>query len=299
MALFAGLLAGCAAGGGSDTTSLAGPRPAIADALPVRLKIAVNETFCGKTACECVNRVAKRDFEPLLRRLRRDHGIEMEFVYLPSGVEAVGARVRAGDVDGALAKPWPILVASRGAGRDYRRVADLTGPDGRRGLTGIVIVKKDSPVRSVAELQERRLAMGQPSAYEKHHGVLAMLKAGGADPARVGRTEFSSCLECLGALLDGKADAAAVSDYAFDADCLVDVAPKTDFRVLGATAPPIPMASLLLDMGRVPEATAWRLRCALLSLAEDPALKESLLGDGFAEPVPWSPAGLKPLPEHR
>lgn len=287
------LVWGCSAGGiqPSSTTFPEGPE---GPAGPLRVLVGVHEPYCRKTACQCVHFAARREFEPLQQRLKERFGIDLDLCYYPGDHFKLLRDVRSGVPDGALSKPWPVLWAARGAGRNYLRVADLLGPEGHADLRGLVVVPKDSPVRSWEDLSGRRLALGEADAYEIHHAVLALLRRKGVDPGRLHLLEFSSVMETVGAVLDGKADAAAVSDYCFDVDCLVEVVRKEDFRVLGETEPAIPAVSLLLDADRVPPGVAGRLRRALLELGGDHGLKASLLGDGFVPPRPWSPPEFSP-----
>jgi ABC-type phosphate/phosphonate transport system substrate-binding protein len=278
-----------------DTTSLReGPLQA-ADPAPLKLLIGVNEIYCKKTACACVHHVAKRAYEPLQKRLQVGYNTVLELRYYEE-IFDLHKDVKAGKLDGALAKPWSILKHARESGRNYLRIADLTGPDGASDLRGVVLTKRDSPIRDWPDVKGKRLAMGDSDGYEKSYAALALLKGHGIVPSPAQRIEFSGCIESIGAVLDGKADVAVISDYAFDADCLVDIAKKEDFRVLGQTDPPIPQTSLLLDVDRVPRIAAWRLQRALVELAGNAELRESLLGNGFVRPAPWSPAELPPLP---
>jgi ABC-type phosphate/phosphonate transport system substrate-binding protein len=104
----------------------------------------------------------------------------------------------------------------------------------------------------------------------------------------------ASCIENIGVLLDGKADAAVVSDYALSADCAVDFANADDFRILARTEN-IPLTSLMLDMNRIDAADADRLQIALLQLSGKNA-PESLLSSGFVEPSQWNPPELEEQP---
>ncbi|MCX7804758.1 MAG: phosphate/phosphite/phosphonate ABC transporter substrate-binding protein [Planctomycetota bacterium] len=263
---------------------------------PLRLLIGVSEPYCQKTACACVHNVTTREYESLRKALKEKFSIELELQYYPSDLFALRKDVREGKLDGVLAKPWPILQAAREGGRDFRRVADLKGPGNVSDLRGILVVKEDSPVRAPADLKGRIVAIGQADSYEKHHATMALFKRHGISPGDGVRIEeFSSCLENIGAVLDGKADAAVVSDYAFGADCLVDVADIKDFRILARTDPAMPAVSLALDTNRVSRADAARLRAALLQISREGSLKESLLGDGFTAPAPWAPAELLEL----
>lgn len=280
----------------TDTTSLAPPQGAApAAAKPISLTIGVNEIFCKKTACKCVHHVATRTYDSLQKRLKDKYDIDLKLNYYPEDTFTLHKDIAAGKLDGALAKPWSILKHARESGRDFRRVVDLQGPRGMATVCGVVVVKRDSAIHDWPDLKGKRIALGDADGYEKHHAALALLKSHGIEPKPADLTEFSGCTECIGAILDGKADAAIISDYAFDADCLVDIAKKEDFHVLGVTKTAIPQTSLLLDVGRVSPDVAQRLRQALVELAGDADLKESLLGDGFTAPAPWSPDELPPV----
>jgi len=55
------------------------------------------------------------------------------------------------------------------------------------------------------------------------------------------------------------------------------------------------VTSLILDMNKVDEADARRLKKALLALSGANA-PETLLGNGFVEPTPWNPPELEEQP---
>ena len=284
----------------TDTTSLkeqVSPKTQIA--APLKLVIGVNEIYCKNTACKCAQHVATRTYEPLQKRLKEKFAIDLELRYYPEDTFTLHKDIKAGKLDGALAKPWSILKSARESGRNYLRIADLKGPNGTSALRGVVVVKRDSPIRDWPDMKGKRVALGESDGYEKHYAALTLLQKHGIAPSPKDRIEFSGCIESIGALLDGKADVAIISDYAFDADCLVDIASKDDFRVLGQTDPPIPQTSLLLDRSRVSNDVAQRLRRALLELAGDAELQASLLGDGFTRPAPWSPSELPAIAEKK
>ena len=252
------------------------------------LKIAVNDIYCTDTACFCVHDVAARTYPDTREKLRAEHGIELELVYFIETYQLEDA-IATGEYDGALCKPWYALRHQKAAGADFRRIVDLLDPNDNRWLTGIVVVPVDSPVQSLAELEGKHLYIGEEDAYEKHYAAKRLLEQNGIQPARI--DTFASCGENIGVLLDGKADAAVVSDYALSADCAVDFARPEDFRILAHTEQ-IPLTSLMLDMNRVSEAEAGRLKEALLTISGENALV-TLLGSGFVEPAPWNPPELK------
>lgn len=280
--------------GVEDTTSFGlsdVPAAPVSAEKPIRLLIGVNETYCQKTACSCVSDQARRDLEPLGNMLREQKGIELEWRYYPGDTFTLQKDLREGKLDGALCKPWVILQTARTSGKDFRRVADLQTPQGNGQLHGVFLVRTDSPIRSLADLAGKRLAIGKSDNYEKHHAALTLLRQNGIDPGSVTLLEYSSCLESVGEVMEGKADAAVISDYAFDVDCLVDIAKKDQFRELARTVP-VPSTSLLLDIAKVDPMQAKQVQDALVSVSAGGSLREPLMGRGFVRPVFWSPDEL-------
>lgn len=268
------LLCGCASNSPEETTTV--------------LKIAVNDIYCTDTACSCVHDVAARTYYQTVEKLKAEHGIELELVYFIETYQLEDA-IAAGEYDGALCKPWYALRHQKEAGADFCRIVDVLDPRNERWLTGIFAVPVDSPIQTLEELNGKHLYIGQADAYEKHFAAKRLLEQKGIRPARIDTN--ASCGENIGVLLDGEADAAVVSDYALSADCAADFAQPEDFRILAHTEP-IPLTSLVLNMNRVSEADAGKLKKALLALSGENT-PETLLGNGFVEPAPWNPPELK------
>ena len=254
------------------------------------LQVAVNDIYCTDTACSCVHGVAARTYPETLEKLKTEYGIELELVYFAETYQLEDA-IAAGEYAGALCKPWYALQHQKAAGADFRRIVDVLDPRNNRWLAGIVIVPVDSPIQSLEDLDGKHLYIGQADAYEKHYAAKRLLEQKGLRPERIDSN--ASCGENIGVLLDGEADAAVVSDYALSADCAADFARPEDFRIVAQTEQ-IPLTSLLLDMNRVSEADAKRLKEALLALSGRNT-PETLLGNGFIEPAPWNPPELEEI----
>ncbi len=252
------------------------------------LKLAVNDIYCMDTACSCVHDVAARTYPAMLEKLKTEYGIDLQLVYFSETYQLEDA-IASGEYDGALCKPWYALRHEKEAGADFRRIVDVLDPNNNRWLTGIVVVPAESPIQTLEGLTGKHLYMGQADAYEKHHAAIRLLEQKGVRPGKIDTN--ASCGENVGVLLDEVADAAVLSDYALSADCAVDFARAEDFRVL-ATTERIPLTSLLLDMNKVAAAEADRLQQALLALSGKNA-PETLLGNGFVEPTPWTPPELE------
>lgn len=267
------LLMGCAA-----------PEPA--DRLA--LKVAVNDIYCTDTACSCVHDVAARRYQQTLEQLATENGIDLQFDYFVEPYELEDA-IRSGAYDGILCKPWLAMRLQGESGADFGRIVDVLDPNNNRWLTGIVIVPASSPIMSLKQLNGKHVYLGESDAYEKHQAAQRLFAKEGIVPGKIDTN--ASCGENIGVLLDGKADAAVVSDYALSADCAVDFANPDDFRILAHTEM-IPLTSVMLDMNKVDAADAERLKNALQGLSGEDA-PESLLSHGFVDPWRWNPPELE------
>lgn len=251
---------------------------------PLRLKIAVNDIYCSKTACSCISKIATRSFDTVVANLQARHQITLELTYFMEVFDLQKA-LRANQYDGVLCKPWTALQYKGKTPARFKRVADLLDPDDKALMSGVFLTLAGSSVRTLADVQGKRLALGQEDAYEKHQAPLIMLEAGHIQPSA--QVFFSSCGENLNALMDGTVDVAVVSSYALSASCAVDFAKAEDFRTLAQTEK-MPLTSLLVDLAKIPAAEAVRLQAALLDVSGAQAPKD-LLGKGFVLPASWRP----------
>ena len=249
------------------------------------LKIAVNDIYCRKTACDCIGDIATRSYDTLLAELKTNYHITLEFTYFMEVFDLQKA-VADKQFDGFLCKPWTVLRLANKSPARFKRVADLLDPQDQAWMRGVFLTLSDSPLHTLADVQGKRIAMGQADSYEKNQAALQLLVEQKIKPA--GQRLFSSCGENLSALLDGKVEVAVVSSYALTASCAVDFAKPEQFRTLAVT-PKMPLTSLLLNLKQVPVADARRVQRALLELSGGKAPKD-LLGGGFVLPVSWKPS---------
>ncbi len=251
---------------------------------PLRLKIAVNDIYCSKTACSCISKIATRSFDTVVANLQAHHQITLELTYFMEVFDLQKA-LRANQYDGVLCKPWTALQYEGKTPARFKRVADLLDPDDKALMSGVFLTLAGSSVRTLADVQGKRLALGQEDSYEKHQAPMMMLDAGHIQPSA--QVFFSSCGENLNALMDGTVDVAVVSSYALSASCAVDFAKAEDFRTLAQTEK-MPLTSLLVDLAKVPAPEALRLQAALLDVSGAQTPKD-LLGRGFVLPASWRP----------
>jgi ABC-type phosphate/phosphonate transport system substrate-binding protein len=254
------------------------------------IKLVVNETYCTKTACSCISNLATRNYDKLQELLKSNYNIDLQLYYFSEEYDMKDS-LMAGHYDGAICKPWLAFMHLQdtiGSRFNFKRVADLLDPNDNKWLTGIFIVKKDSPIQTLEEISGKILAAGQEDSYEKYHAPLTILSSKSIKPKSI--INKASCTECINCLLDNEADVAVVSDYALNASCAVDIVKPEDFRIIGRTDK-IPLCSVIIDLSKIKESDALRLQKALLDLSGDNT-PEGLSCRGFVMPASWKPAPI-------
>lgn len=252
---------------------------------PLVLKLAINETYCKKTACKCIQHLASREYDEVLNVLKEKYNIDLHLTYCMEE-DSLQELIKGGTFDGFICKPWFALELAPSRKYNFTRVADIPDPFDNGLLSGNLIVRKDSPIVKPEDISGKILALGFENSYEKYHLPMAFLKNKGISPAKI--IQKGGCTECINLLLDGKADAAVISDYALIASCATDFVSEDAFRTI-YTTPDIPLVSVLIDLDKVKKEDAARLQKALLEMSAG-GVPESFTGKGFVRPVSWIPA---------
>lgn len=254
---------------------------------PDRIVVGVCDPLAVETASPCVRASAKREYGEFVSALGRRTGLEIVLKYCASDRDLSEA-IAAGEVNAAVGKTWTILRAAKASGRTFRRLADLPGPGGESELTGVFIVRRDSPLKTLADLDGRTVALGPDAAYEKSHAARRALEAAGATPRAV--RVLDGCVPVAAAVFEKELDAGVVSHYVVDFNGLALVSDPDDFRVIGRTAP-IPFMTFAVS-GEVDERHGGDLYDALLgsSRLKPPV---GLQTAGFDVPTTWSPPELE------
>ncbi len=265
-----------------ETALMVVPVPA-EESKPITLRIGINDIYCTKTACDCITEIAGRSYDGVIAELKKSN-VLLEITYFMEVMDLDKAIV-AKDFDGVMCKPWTALRHMPGTGRNFKRVVDILDPNNDGSVCGQFVTTADSPIKSLADIQGKRVVFGQEDAYEKYHAALLMLAGQGIKPGET--RNFSSCGENLDALMSGSADVVVVSSYAMTASCAVDFAKPEDFKIIASTSK-TPLTSLMLDLNRVSATTATRVQMALLAVSGERTPKD-FLGNGFVAPVPWQP----------
>lgn len=166
--------------------------------------------------------------------------------------------LRAKKLDVACLGPFSYVLASSVAEVEAFSVA-VTKKTGQSAYRSVILARKDSGLRSVAELKGRNFAFVDPSSASGHLFPKAGLQQTGLDPETYfGRVVFSGSHDAsILAVANRKVDAAAVADRIFNSAVAKGTVKQDDFVVLWSSRP-IPESPMV-----------WRKDL-------DPALKEKL-----------------------
>jgi phosphonate transport system substrate-binding protein len=134
---------------------------------------------------------------------------------------------------------------------------------------GVVVVRREAPFRSLADLQGKSFAFGDPDSTMGHVVPRAMLAEAGVPVSRLQRHDFlHSHHDVALAVLGGYFDAGAVKDEVFAEY------EKRGLRVL-AKSPPV-AEHLFVTRATLPPALVERLRALFLAVNSSPRKQEIL-----------------------
>lgn len=252
---------------------------------PAVLRVGLCDALSKNTPSQCVGEYAKREYEGLANVLEREAGVHLKFRLFPIDEQLISAAGR-GELDALICKTWTMLRAGVASPSPYHRLADIPGPEGK-DLHGVFIARKDSPIRTLGDIDGRSFAVGSESQYESSFQARRDLAEAGVRPART--TTIASCLNVAAKVWEGGADAGVVSDYCVDHSGLQLVGDPEAFRILGRTDP-VPFITVAVST-EVPAPVRARAQTALLSMAGS-RVPEDLETTGVVQPRQWRPGEL-------
>lgn len=135
--------------------------------------------------------------------------------------------------------------------------------NGKPHLTGVIIVRRDSPLKSLPELKGKRFAFGDPQSTMSHTVPQRMLDQAGVPEKALAHHQFLGAHKNVAlAVLAGDYDAGAVKSEIFD-----EYAPK-GLRALATSAPV--SEHLFVTRGNLPREQIEQLRRTLLGARTAP-----------------------------
>ena len=230
------------------------------------------KTVLGSVAMD-VPAVMYQRLDPLVQYLARQTGRPAELRLSASLDEAVKS-LSAGETDIAYLTPVAFLKARQESGA-RPLVKLLTRGQGAFNL--MIVVRQDSPIKSVSQLAGKRFALGDKAALLQR----AVVVGAGMPLERLGEFQFLGHYDNI---------ARAVSSGEFDAGILKDTTArewqKKGLRVIHTSAPLPPY--VIAVRGNLDEKSVAKLRQALFALRKTDASHLAILKaldpeyDGFA-----------------
>ncbi len=233
------------------------------------------------------------------------HGLDLDYVLYTNYEAQVEAHLR-GQLDVAWNSPLAWLQIERAAARLGRRAEAICMRDTDRDLTSVIVVRADSVVHAVPDLQGRTVAVGARDSPQAHLIPLGFLAGHGLVPHLAFTVaQFDLLLgkhgdhiggerDAVRALLRGDADAACMIDSNYLAFSREGTIPSGATRILAQTAPYDHCNMTVLD--GAPAEPVARLRELLLAMSyADPVVRPLLDLEGLKRWVPGRTEGYAQL----
>ena len=203
----------------------------------------------------------RAEFEPLMSYLLHATGQRFT-LYIAKDYSDLGAQMENGAVDIGSFSPFAYVEAARGG--KIRLIAQSI-IDGSATYRGVIITRKDSGIKSIADLQDKKFAFVDPKSASGYVYPKAMLIGKGINPRNFFReTMFAGSHDkVIAAVLNMRADAGAIYEGALDVAFRSGV-PIGDLFVL-ATSEPIPHDAIAARVS-LNEALTLQIQQALIDL---------------------------------
>jgi len=219
-------------------------------------------SFAAELKLGLLPRLAEKEmlegFTPLAKYLEKELGMKVTLV-IPKDFDTWTKEAKAGKYDIAYTNPYLYVVVKK----DVKAAEPLviaSEPEIGKQLFGTIIVKKDSPIKSVSELKGKTVAATDPGSAGAYLVQMLMIQKAGLKKDDIKLIFEKKRDPVADAILAGKADAGFVRDD--DVEKLKAGADK--FRKLGKSDA-IPNWTIMTAK-KMDSATAAKLKAALLKL---------------------------------
>jgi len=191
------------------------------------------DPLCDRLACDCVKGYARRRYDKLCAYLEKQLGREVFAAYGENLADIL--RESPGKVDLIIGKQGVVLFDTAKAKIAVRPIARLTDKTGGTDLTGLFVVRRNDPAKSIKQLKGYKILFGRDYNAEKNTAAAAALKVNNVPvPEQINISP--SCSTAALAVVEKKADAAVISSYAMALLEGCDTIDKGALRVVGETS---------------------------------------------------------------
>jgi phosphate/phosphite/phosphonate ABC transporter binding protein len=208
----------------------------------------------------------RAEFEPLMAYLSDSIGQKV-VLYIAKDYGDLRTQMEAGSVDIGSFSPFAYVDAARGG---KIRIIAQSMQDGSPTYRGIIVARKDSGLKTVADLQGKRFAFVDPKSASGYLYPRAMLIEKGIAPeSYFKQTIFAGDhTKVIAAVLEGRVDAGATYAGALGVAKAMGV-PAENLVILASTEP-IPHDAIAVRIGMA-EALVKTIQTALVDLDKSKA----------------------------
>ncbi len=214
----------------------------------------------------------------VLDRLESQLGMPVE-PFVATDYNGIIEALRAGKLDVAYLGPFSYVLATTVADVEAFSVA-VTKKTGQSAYKSLILARKDSGIRNLADLKGHTFAFVDPSSASGHLFPKAGLEQAGFEPDKLfSRVIFSGSHDAsILAVENNKVDAAAVADRILAGAVAKGLVKQDDFQVVW-TSRPIPESPMVWRKDMDP-ALKQKIAAALASIKDLPWGDQGQL-DGF------------------
>ncbi len=227
----------------------------------------------------------RAEFDPLMTYLTEAIGQKV-VLYIAKNYGDLRTQMEAGTVDIGSFSPFAYVDATRGG---KIRIIAQSILEGSATYRGLIVARKESGLKTVADLEGKRFAFVDPKSASGYVYPRAMLIEKGVTPEKFFKeTIFAGGHDkVIAAILERKTDAGAIYDGALGVAKAKGVA--TDQLTVLSSTDPIPHDAIAVRVG-VDNALSMKIRTALVDLDKSEAgrkvianSKKKLTGHVIAE----------------
>lgn len=256
------------------------------------LTMVVMDPLAAPLSCPCVEGYAHRDYTLLAKHLERSLNCKISVVFsesLPSALKKTNGRA-----DIVIGKKSVVQADTRIAKRKMTPISELTDQKGSTTQFGMIVVNKDDPAKSVADLADYTIIFGPAEAEEKHSAAIELLKTAGVlIPAERQKID-DACSDGACKVIDlGPASktAAVISSYAQPLLEGCGTIKKGDLRVVGSTTP-VPFVTVFISE-HLNDGQQQQVVTGLANAALEPQVLQALESLAGFLPIPTDAAVAK------
>jgi ABC-type phosphate/phosphonate transport system substrate-binding protein len=246
--------------------AVAFPVPAPADEQPA-LTVLVMDPLALPLSCPCVKGHAQRLYDKLGVYLEKQLGQPVKVLFSDDLSKVL--RTETKDIDVIIGKQSVVRFDAKLNKLAVRPAMLLTGQDGKTTVTGLIVVRKDDPAKTLADLKGYTVFFGPPDCDEKFKAAGESLKKAGIELPEKIETR-PGCSDSVVEMLEHpeKPTASVISSYAAALLEGCGTIEKGSIRVIGETEP-VPFVTVFFSE-RV-NADRGREICRALASVKDEA----------------------------